>query len=177
MPRIHHMLDLETLDTAPSALVLSIGIAAFDADTFEIAGTYYAVLEHDQQGDARRTKSVDTLNWWAKQNDAARKVFVEPRTDVIAVLDQVERFVDGSEGVWGNGASFDNVILADLFRSFNEKAPWPFWLDRCHRTIRSAANGFDEPAFVGTPHNALHDAVHQVCVLKAACKYLNLEIR
>jgi len=62
--------------------------------------------------------------------------------------------------VWGNGAAFDNVILASAYRQANITQPWLFWNDRCYRTVKALS-----PAVTmqrnGTHHNALDDAESQ----------------
>jgi|LSQX01.1.fsa_nt_gb exodeoxyribonuclease VIII len=172
------MVDLETLDTATSAIVLTVGIVAFDPKTFATLERHHFVLQLAPQEARGRTKSQDTMKWWAQQSEEARTAaFGGARTPIETALDEIAEVLFNTAGVWGNGASFDNAILADLYRSFGRQQPWPFYLDRCFRTIRSAANDFDEPPREGIHHNAMHDAVHQVRVLGAACKHLNLEIR
>lgn len=62
--------------------------------------------------------------------------------------------------MWGNGAAFDNAILANAYRAAGIKQPWELWNDRCYRTICAYYPGCprNQP---GTPHNALDDARSQ----------------
>ena len=62
-----------------------------------------------------------------------------------------------SIGVWGNGASFDNVILSESYYRAAILRPWPFWKDRCYRTIKTIYPDV-ELVRSGTHHNALDDA-------------------
>ena len=41
--------------------------------------------------------------------------------------------------VWGNGATFDNVILSNAFAACNIERPWSYKSDRCYRTLKSFA--------------------------------------
>ena len=65
------MLDIETLDTSPSAIVLSIGAVKFNS--VGLGDTFYVRLDSDPQLALGRTQSEATLTWWAGQSDAARK--------------------------------------------------------------------------------------------------------
>lgn len=160
----HVMLDLETLDTAPTAVIVSIGACLFDPNTGEIGETFYALPERKRQANAGRTTSAATLRWWDEEAQAtARHVFDAPTTGTRQALYGFSQFIPMSvDGVWGNGAAFDNTIVRDAFHQFDVEPP-PFWADRCFRTIKALgkANGIEPPPFQGTPHNALDDAVHQ----------------
>ena len=80
-----------------------------------------------------------------------------------------------NQGVWGNGASFDNVILANAYEALGRRAPWQFWQDRCFRTVKSMYPKL-ELARLGTYHNALDDAKWQTEYLLALHRqYATLE--
>lgn len=172
----HLAWDIETLDTKPSAAVVSIGAIWYDPNTDELGDTYYAVLAIQPQYDAGRTYSASTLEWWAQQSEAAQSVLSAPATPVELVLKQLGDFMFCAQGVWGNGADFDNVIIGDLYRSFSQKAPWSFGKNRCFRTIKSLPlpRTFVAPVREGTHHNALDDAIYQARYHQAVAKALAL---
>jgi exodeoxyribonuclease VIII len=61
---------------------------------------------------------------------------------------------------WGNGASFDNVIMDNAYRAVNMTRPWLPWEDRCYRTMKNLVNiPIDKRE--GVYHNALDDALTQ----------------
>jgi exodeoxyribonuclease VIII len=62
--------------------------------------------------------------------------------------------------IWGNGASFDNVILANAYRRNDLNIPWKYYNDRCYRTMKSLAPHIKMER-EGTHHNALSDAISQ----------------
>jgi exodeoxyribonuclease VIII len=62
--------------------------------------------------------------------------------------------------IWGNGANFDNALLAAMYRAAKMEAPWHYWNDRCYRTI-AAMFMKTKVERVGTGHNALDDATTQ----------------
>jgi hypothetical protein len=61
--------------------------------------------------------------------------------------------------LWGNGASFDNAILAHAYARCGATPPWKFWNDRCYRTVAALTATPRQQG--GTHHNALDDARSQ----------------
>lgn len=88
--------------------------------------------------------------------------------------------------VWGNGASFDNVILRGAYARNSTPAPWAWWNDRCYRTIKALHREVPMER-LGTHHNALDDAISQALHLirmlnpdagkHACCKGIDCTIR
>lgn len=180
------MVDLETLDTAPSAIVLSIGLCRFDPNDYDdpIKEKHYAVLSYDDQLENLRTVSDATVSWWEKQSIDAKEVIAQAQNAEEEVHEQLVVIADwlGKEAIlWGNGAAFDNAILSDLYRTYEFKQPWHFWNDRCYRTLAMLGKRRMNPAWekklgaepwrAGTYHNALDDAVHQA---RMACRYMRV---
>lgn len=182
---MHHiMVDLETLDTAQSAVVLSIGLVAFDPMSREIGEKLYIELTDttEDQQTIGRTVSASTFKWWMQQGVLARRVFADvPQEGVYrpkslpealnSVCAFFERNGAGKMQLWGNGADFDNVILGSLFDSFGYAKPWSYSRNRCFRTMKRLSGIMGDlriqtPDFEGTPHNALDDAVHQAVHLQ-----------
>ncbi len=154
------MVDLETMDTKPTAAIVAIGAVAFcDGEIFD---EFYVNVSLQDNVDCGRTISGDTIMWWMSQSDAARGALKRDCSSLWAALHQFSGWLqaNGVELVWGNGAAFDNVILEDAFRSVNHGLPWKFYNDRCYRTVK---NMFPEVKLerVGEHHNALDDAKSQ----------------
>lgn len=157
------MLDLETLDTLPSAVILSIGACEFDLDGPIAGREFYRVLSLPQQLSRGRTTSDDTLAWWRQQSDEARAVFVAPTVAPHVALQEFAAFWAGVDRLWSNGANFDGVLLASLYRTFDMGVPWKFWQDRCYRTLVDTYHRITRtrPTKMAPAHNALADAVAQ----------------
>jgi hypothetical protein len=68
--------------------------------------------------------------------------------------------------IWGNGSTFDNVILRSAFAAAGLEYPVRFWADQCYRTKK---NEFPTVPLVreGTHHKALDDAISQAKHLQA----------
>lgn len=164
---MHIMLDLETMGTRPSAPIISIGAVKFTADGLldpSTGGDYYARVTLESSAHPMFGAVIDpsTVLWWLQQSDEARAEFAMPGKFLNETLDSFREWVerDEIEGVWGNGASFDNVILSETYRRKHEDVPWPFWKDRCYRTVKSMYPDVRMERS-GTHHNALDDAISQ----------------
>lgn len=159
---MHIMIDLETMGNTPDAPIVSIGACRFDENG--VGGdTFYRQISLQSSVDAGATMDPPTVIWWMKQEVEARAAIFEGED-----VDEWEALCDfnqwlGSEeeisGMWGNGADFDNVILAQAYRRYGQDVPWPFWLSRCYRTVKSFSTV--EMDREGTHHNALDDAISQ----------------
>ena len=69
--------------------------------------------------------------------------------------------------VWGNGATFDNVLLRNSYEKTMIACPWRYRNDRDVRTIVELGKAVGctpryEIPFEGAEHNALDDALHQI---------------
>ncbi|GGH28387.1 3'-5' exoribonuclease [Sphingobacterium alkalisoli] len=128
------MIDLETLDTKPSAAILSIAAVAFNIETGNICDdVFYKKLDYRDQFDDGRTMSVDTIMWWADQDPAVRKEALGGKEKLAYALWELEGFfkrncVIANVRVWAYSPAFDCVILnhanagcEDLWKYYNER--------------------------------------------------------
>jgi len=171
------MVDIETLDTRPSAVVLSIGVVLFNrrdpsVKMEELKLTFGLKEYRDAQIKVGRTVDKETVAWWKKQDADAKLIFRQGNVpSVEKALGELSAFLtqyDTKVLVWGNGASFDNTILVSLYRSFGMEAPWKFWNNRCFRTFKGEHGHIARPpAFAGVKHDAVDDARQQALYLQA----------
>ncbi len=183
----HIMVDIETLDTVQSAVVLSIGAVAFDPHSKELGEKFYVEFTEDlaNQQIKGRTISVDTVQWWMMQSDAARSIFarrdeddlITPKPANPAVrmstehgLNEFSQFIARHGGkkveLWGNGADFDNVIIGSLYDSFDLLKPWSYGKNRCYRTMKRIFGENVPLVRQGVHHNGLDDAITQAVHLQ-----------
>lgn len=162
------MLDLETMGNGPTAAIVAIGAVCFDLEAGELGPTYYNRVSLEDA--ARHGGTIDASNvlWWLKQSDEARYELTRNDVAEISLFRALESFsvwirqhADEDVAVWGNGASFDNVILRSAYeRCAARPAPWKWRNDRCYRTIK--AERPDTPCErIGTHHHAMSDAITQ----------------
>lgn len=168
-PPAHVMLDLETWGTGNKALIVSIGACKFDEDRildrFHVAVDPVSAQAHGLEIDA------STILWWlsSERDEARRNWLAQDRVDLgSALLGFHDWCKTGPEAaaIWGNGATFDNVILRSAFAATGQDYPVRFWQDQCYRTVKNHAPGV-ELIREGTHHNALDDAVSQAKHLQA----------
>jgi len=155
----HVMVDLETLGNGSNAVVVAIGAVQFNAGG---VGSVFSVLVDPQSCVASGLQmDVSTVMWWMKQSDAARAALQGKGLLLGDALEQFSSWFPKEGCLWGNGATFDNVILSNAYRAVGQKTPWPYWGDRCYRTVKNLYPEIKAPVFQGTAHNALDDAAHQ----------------
>lgn len=180
------MIDLEALDSRNTAIVVSLGAVYFDTSRMELGDEFYMECSYDcqDQYDKGRTFSFDTFRWWMAQGDVARSVFLPSKDpeDVSRFKQRTEHllhafsaFVQKADGgkarVWGNGATYDNVVMRSLYNTYNIKCPWAYSNDLCYRSVKNLFGNRAKLERVGTHHNGLDDAktqaVHMMQMLKA----------
>lgn len=162
------MIDVETLDTRPSTVLLSIGAVRFDIEKPHVLGDEFHVhIDIDSCLAAGRTVSGSTILWWLDQDEQARRKITEAhRIKLHDALLQLSTFIKDKDRVWGNGAAFDNAILSDAYRSAGIPQPWRYWGDMCYRTLKNLYRHVAKPDFEGVKHDALADAKNQAVHLQ-----------
>lgn len=174
------MLDLETMGNGSNAAIVSIGACFFDIKTGEIGDTFERVIYLPNSASHGQIDG-DTVLWWLKQSDDARAKLDDPDAVSLAkALQEFSQFINLQKvSIWGNGASFDNVILSNAYKAVNQEPPWRFFNDRDVRTVVALGRellGFDpkkDMPFDGTQHSALDDAKHQARYVSAIYQKLS----
>lgn len=175
----HVMIDLETLGTDPDAAIVAVGAVKFEPmDKSVELDSFYAIIDAESCMPFKFSMSAGTVAWWMHpERAAARKIFhADERVDIVTALDALAQwFGPDSLPVWGNGATFDNVILRTAYEKTGLICPWRFYHDRCYRTVKNFAPHVDMHR-EGTHHNALDDAVSQAKHLQAIVENLELVV-
>lgn len=154
------MLDLETLGSNPGSVIVSIGAVKFSPKK-GITDKFYIVIDPQSCVDVGLTIQASTVMWWLQQGEESRLAITKNGVSLKAALFLFSNWVgDHGANVWGNGATFDNVLLADAYRAASVKRPWSHTDDRCYRTIKNLNPGIAIRRS-GTQHNALDDAISQ----------------
>jgi hypothetical protein len=166
------MLDLETLSTEPNAMILSIGVAAFDERG--VMTPLHVVLDLAEQDKLGRHIDPETVMFWMKQSSEARAVFEFGKTPLTEALVNLANYIDvhtvGVDKVkaWSNGADFDLVLLKTLYKQMRMTPPWRFFNHRCFRTLKELHREDYATATAKfqrvTHHNAADDARWQALV-------------
>lgn len=157
----HLMVDLETLAVSPRSAILTLGAVHFDPYGSGYTDSIYFRLNLDDQDKLGREVDPNTLDWWAKQDS---KIMEEAfssdnRIGIEEGLNKFHKFAWGCTCFWSHGATFDLVILEDLYKQLNRSTPWNFWQLRDTRTIFDL--GIDPEMPKESKHDALQDAIRQ----------------
>ncbi len=170
----HLMIDLETMGKNPDAPIISIGAIFFDPQTGDMGPEFSKTIDLETAGGVI---DRDTIKWWLKQSREAQSAILTDEIPLDDALLQLREFIDENSGeffvrVWGNGASFDNVILRRSYERQGIPCPWRWSNDRDVRTIVELGKAIDFDArtaipFEGERHNALDDARYQAKYVSA----------
>lgn len=121
------MFDIETLDTESTTVILSAAIIHFGEGDFSyedlILNSMFVKFDAKEQMRLGRTVSKDTLEWWAKQNEFAKKTnFTPMASDVKALdgigmlMDYIEQYGGSDQTFWARG-SLDQMAIGSLTKS------------------------------------------------------------
>jgi exodeoxyribonuclease VIII len=164
------MVDLETLDSVPGGVIVSIG-AIFFNELGEMGRHFYQVVNVGSCIRAGLTTSDDTVDWWGRQASEVQQTLSDAyRTSKSAILPVALQLFDDWLGdasdlkIWGNGSDFDNAFLIKAYQSVGRTPPWKFYNNRCYRTLKNlpgVREAVPAPKRTGVHHNALSDAEFQ----------------
>ena len=173
----HLMIDLETMGTNPDAPIVSIGAVFFEPKTGQTGPAFYETISLESSMGYGCIPDASTIEWWLKQSSEARSAILMDTISLDDALLQFAEFVRDSAPpaytqLWGNGASFDNVLLRRSFERISVPCELKFFNDRDVRTMVELGkaigiNPRQEIPFDGEQHNALADALHQVKYVSA----------
>lgn len=173
----HAMIDMETLDTKPSATVLTIGGVKYNPyDDNEPENGFYYKIDIEEQNEIGRTATDATIEWWSKQDqEAQEEAFSEnDRISVEELRQNLAKWLQDVDELWGHGYGFDMTILKDLFTSAGHPVPWNFWIERDSRTLFSILPDDPRNLMQTNKHNAYWDAYYQAMAAKIAFRQLGV---
>lgn len=188
------MIDLETLDTKSSAVVLSIGAVIFetmfhpgeDVLKYEIVDRFMRVLKIDPQIVTGRTVSESTLLWWQQQDSTARAEAFNPvRCSPSQALIDLRVFDSHPDHqsinqFWASPATFDFPIIESLAQDFQLPVSWTYRQKYDVRTVVNeasySASDHDYSHIAGIAHTPVYDCEAQIDLLTAARNKINRRV-
>ncbi len=184
------MFDLETLDTEPSAVVLSVGAVIWETGQMpddgplqwqvrKMDGQFMRTLNIQSQVERGRTMSERTLLWWMQQDaDAQAEAFASVRTPIHQVMQQFDDFAQfgkdlGVNAYWASPSTFDFPIWESLSKMAGIEEPWHYRQVRDVRTVVAeasySANSHKPTVPIhGKAHQPVTDCMWQIDLLTAA---------
>lgn len=168
------MIDLETMDTSPDATVLTLGAVHFNPWGNGYGDKIYFRINIDDQDKLGRKVDPGTLDWWAKQDPKIMEEAFseEDRIPLVDAIDRFHKFSWGCKCFWSHGATFDLIIIENIYRQLGKPIPWQFWQLRDTRTLFDL--GYDPEMPKGSLHNALEDAIRQSVGVQNIYRKLNI---
>lgn len=170
---IHVMIDMETLNTTPDCVILTIGAVTFDPKGSGVIEKLELRPTIEEQTEIfNRTINEDTLRWWSEQSPEAIEEALgdRDRTSFKDCMEKLYKFCWNKQGVWSNGASFDVVVAETAMRQslteYPNPIPWPYWSVRDTRTLYDIAGVSLKDGGHVTTHKAVEDAERQAIVVQ-----------
>lgn len=173
------MLDIETFGSGNNAAISWIGAVKFDED--KILGKFKQAVDLASCKPYGLDIDAGTVVWWLdKEREEAREAWLAAeKIELIYALEGFSMWArDGADddpAVWGNGATFDNVIVRNACAKTGIPYPTPFWMDRCYRTVKNLAPEIKLKRF-GTHHDPADDAETQAVHLQTICRQLGIKL-
>ena len=170
------MVDLETLGNSNTAVILSIGACMFyPTGEGVLPDPFEAFVDPQSCVSAGLTMDPSTVLWWMDdQRDEARIALMDKMDTAVPLRTALARFSEWfgqSKPFWGNGATFDNVILRSAYTAVGLPCPWKFWDDRCYRTLKNLAPTVKLQR-EGVHHSAMWDAISQAKHLQQINRFI-----
>ncbi len=116
----HLVVDIETMGGPPKGALISIGACYFDIRTGTIGAQFSVNI--DLRSSVMRGMETDdrTIEWWHQPSNA--EALELTKIDVVSLPEALMQFMNWiaenrkQPMMWGNGSSFDNVILDEAFK-------------------------------------------------------------
>jgi len=176
MKQLDVMIDLETLDTAPTAVILSITAVPFNINNGEIYvdDIYSESVDIDSSLKRGFTIKGSTFTWWLMQSKEAREIVCkgqEHAHDIEFIIDDFSIWYDSLKNkygeniyIWGNGSDFDVATLRNAYNVIlGYEPPFDFRKIQDLRTmVRLAPEIKENMKFEGIEHNPIYDCKHQI---------------
>jgi len=176
------MLDIETLGTAPSSAIVSIGAVRFSWKDGAVSDKFYINVDAADCVRLGLKIDPDTIQWWSTQPKEARQAWMKDPVSVHEALSTFnEWFGKGKPEVWCNGMNFDFPLLETAFRAVELKSPWQYYLLNDMRTIVNMFNARDKYRVwrqndaESVYHNALDDCIAQAKFLSQMIGEIKLQ--
>lgn len=163
---IHCMVDLETLDTRTTAVVLSAAFVPFSmpqGGVLALGGPISQSFQVNDQLLLGRTIDSKTLEWWKNQDSGAQKKAFSGYASASDFFQKTLPYWLGGHPklkfFWCKGPSFDAAIIDSFYSMWNFPCPIRYnqWRD-----VRTVGDDVERPKFEGTPHDPIDDCVYQI---------------
>lgn len=168
------MVDLETTGTGPEfSAIIQIAAVRFNLETREVDPCFF---NRCLLIPPRRFWDEGTREWWCQKPELLRSIYNRMEEPELVVKDFYDWLGGPYESLtcWGKPITFEFPFISSYFSQFGYQNPLPYYKARDLRSfVAGIGNNFNEKdvEFIGTPHDALDDTLHQLRILYAALDY------
>jgi len=169
------MVDIETLDTKPTAQVLSISAIGFNP--FELTTDFSLNPKFDillsLEGQESRSINEQTILWWSNRSpEVQSKIFSDVgRLAVTEALDQLTKFCWlKANRIWCQGPTLDITVLTNLYEEYGKGVPWNYGNVRDSCTLLDLV----EVVQPEVTHISIEDCIRQCMGVQQAIKKLGI---
>lgn len=157
------MLDIETLDVAPTAQLLQIGAVNILKPHLDFETT----ISIGSQQDYFTTVSLDTVDFWQGLPEKVKQRVLYGQTHVQDALRLFACWLPENARLFCYGAAFDFPILHHHYHMNGLELPWNYRDLRCFRTIYAQYKAHFADVKSEIEHDALSDAKAQAQFFRA----------
>jgi hypothetical protein len=146
-----------------------VAVAAVEFSAEGLGREFYTRVDAESCEHVGLNLDASCVIWWLQQSEEARAEICLPGIPINQALLHLSTWLpppverpdgsgkkDGPE-IWGNGASFDPVLLEGAYRACGLTIPFRPFSIRCYRTLKALFPLIAPPAN-DIAHNALADA-------------------
>lgn len=171
MHNIAYMLDIETMHTNKSPVIVQIGIMSFDFFLGDQLQSLLIDVCPDSCNMAGGEFGKETEKWWKDRGG------FKPAGDPIPIqeaLVKLNNFISEGCRVWAKGPTFDLAAIEGYCDRLGIQWPWKYNMPRDTRTIISLAKelGWKKSEKREIPHQALEDCKLQIAELMSALNFI-----
>lgn len=172
------MIDNETLDTVPTAVILSIAAQPFNIATGErCPEVFNTSIQIEPQIAQGRTTSIETTLWWGKQSDEAQVEAFKEETPLLNALIDLRQFTQKycspTTRFWARSPKLDLAIINNALGT--DLPIWEYHQERDVRTYLWAIPIINTRRHYVATHIAYQDVADQISEVCQAYKDLNNE--
>ncbi|VXC45226.1 3'-5' exonuclease [Sphingobacterium multivorum] len=168
------MIDIETLDTTPTSVILSIGAVPFNIGDGQAGQEYSSKCNVSMQVRDGHTIGMETLKWWIEQDAGVLSNSLSGGEWVRRSVENLNDFISekcvDEVRLWSNSPSFDLVILKN---ALNNPWPFPFWRERDVRTFVAIRSEIAKEFARKATHDPVDDCLRQIDMVCAVYWDLN----
>ena len=170
----HYVVDIETLDTRPTAAIIGIAIVG-EGYEFDIKCHPHHYTLGMMLGNPHITVGKSTLEFWKSQAiespEAYKKYWLEvspedyrPEEMITKARNEFHKLVNSVEPdshFWSRGKDFDFPILVNAFSSQGLQTPWGYRNTHCLRDMEMLLPEYKLSNTGYVKHDALQDAYYE----------------